>query len=561
MSRQNACRAAAVTLVAVFSTGCIPMYIGEETEREPMPTSEASYTEMVVMPDGVRLATTVYLPQDGDGPWPTLLVRTPYGRIHNDEFVEFGEDMAEIGIVLVFQDQRGRYDSEGEDVSFFADKVDGPATIEWIVSQPWSNGRVATEGGSAMGIVQYLMAPGASDALTCQWIEVATPDMYAEGVYQGGVYRSEMVTGWLNEVGSSHLIEPWHANALNSDYWDAVQIVNDYANAHIPAFHVGGYFDAFSRGIIDGFLGYQNQGGAGAAGRQHLIMGPWVHAINEPSVGEMTYKAAILDELYDEWQPLWIEACLYESIDAAELDLLPTVTYYTMGAVGERNSPGNKWNTAETWPPGGDEGVSIYLHPGNTLDTEPPGRDGGGDTFAFDPANPSPTICGRTLQVESGSCDQRPIEERDDVIVYTSPVLDEPIEVTGDLSAQMWITTDVPDTDIVVHLTDVYPDGRSMLVVDSIIRTRYHSCPDFDCEEFLEPGQPYLLALDLGPTSIVFNTGHQIRVSVTSSNWPRFSVNPNTGEDFLREGESGQVAHTTILHDSEHPSAVILPIK
>jgi putative CocE/NonD family hydrolase len=370
-----------------------------------------------------------------------------------------------------------------------------------------------------------------------------------------------MTDGWLKDIGSEHLIEPFTAQSLNEEYWDPVQISGDYENVHVPAFHINGYYDMFARGIINGFLGYQYQGGEGAAGYQHLVMGPWVHAINNPQVGELTFPNAVLEELYDEWQPLWFEACLYQSVDNADLDALPTVTYFTMGAIGERNAPGNEWHTAETWPPEGSEEIRVYLHPGNTLDTELPSQDGGGDAFVYDPADPSPTICGANLMIEAGSCDQRPVEERKDVILYTSPALDEPLEVTGDLRAEIWITTDVPDTDIVVRLTDVYLNGRSMLVADGIMRARYHNSPDFSSEQLLQPGEPTSLTLDLGPTSIVFNTGHRIRVSVTSSNAPRFAPNPNTGAMYLEEGAVGQIAHTTILHDADHPSAIILPLK
>jgi putative CocE/NonD family hydrolase len=201
----------------------------------------------------------------------------------------------------------------------------------------------------------------------------------------------------------------------------------------------------------------------------------------------------------------------------------------------------------------------LYIHPNNSLDFELPGASGG-DTFTYDPTNPAPTLGGTSVVLPAGSFDQRPVDAREDVVVYTTAVLDEPIQVTGNLYAHIWISTDVPDTDIVVRLTDVYPDGRSMLVADGLLRARYHNSPDFTSFEFLEPGAPYLLTIDLGPTSIIFNAGHRIRVSVTSSNWPRYSVNPNTGEDFLLEGESGQIAHTTILHDTEHPSAIVLPI-
>ncbi len=516
--------------------------------------NEGSTKVMVPMPDGVRLATTVCLPQ-GHGPWPALLIRTPYGR----DSCEERTDMTEMGIAAVTQDARGRFDSEGEDVGFFADQEDGQATLEWIAAQPWSNGRVATYGGSAMGIVQYLMAPGAPDVLRCQWIGSASPDLYSHAVFQGGVYRYEMVETWLQETGSGHLIAPWRAHYLNTGYWDPVQIVADYGSVHVPAVHEGGWYDVFARGTVDGFLGYQNQGGAGAAGQQHLLMGPWPHSDYTTEVGELTFPDA---DRVDYDLRIWLKACLMdEPGDVAAVATWPAVRYYTMGAVGEADAPGNEWRDADSWPPEGVEEVPVYLHPGSTLAIEPPGADGGGDLFVYDPGDPAPTWGGANLFIEDGPRDQRAIEARDDVVVYSSPTLDEPLEVTGDLSALIWITTDVPDTDIVVRLTDVYPDGRSMLVADGIIRARFRNSPDFSSETLLEPGEAVLLTVDLGPTSIIFNAGHRIRVSVTSSNAPRFSPNPNTGATYVEEGAGGQIAHTTVLHDAEHPSAIILPIK
>jgi putative CocE/NonD family hydrolase len=363
----------------------------------------------------------------------------------------------------------------------------------------------------------------------------------------------------LEETNSTHLTEPFRAHHLNTSCWDPVQITEDYADVHVPAVHEGGWYDIFARGTVDAFLGYQNQGGEGAAGQQHLIMGPWPHASYTTEVGELTFPDADRED-YDIW--MWLADCLLgESGDMATVAAWPAVHYYTMGAVGEADAPGNVWRDADSWPPEGVVDVPIYLYPGNSLDIEPPGAEDGGDTFTYDPNDPTPTLGGANLFIDDGARDQRSIEARDDVVVYSSPPLDEPIEVTGDLRAQIWITTDVPDTDIVVRLTDVYPDGRSMLVADGIFRARYHNCPDFTCEEFLELGEPVLLTVDLGPTSIIFNAGHRIRASVTSSNWPRFSVNPNTGDNFLLEGESGQTAHTTILNNADHPSAIILPIK
>jgi putative CocE/NonD family hydrolase len=510
---------------------------------------------MVPMPDGVRLATTVYLSQ-GQGPWPVLLVRTPYGR---DLAEELASDVVEAGLVTVAQDTRGRFDSAGEDMGFLADREDGHATLDWIATQSWSNGRVATYGGSAQGIVQYLMAPGAPDVLRCQWIEVATPDIYARAVFQGGVYRYELVEFWLEENDSAHLIEPFKAHYLNTSYWDPVRITDDYGDVHVPAVHVGGWYDVFARGTVDAFLGYQNQGGEGAAGQQYLIMGPWTHDIYTTEVGEFTFPNADQVEV-DTW--VWLEACLVdESGNMLTLAAWPAVHYYTMGAVGEADAPGNEWHFADRWPPEGVVDVPVYLHPDNSLSVEPPDAKGGGDTFTYDPNDPTPTLGGANLYVDAGAYDQRSIEARDDVVVYSSPPLDEPVEVTGDLHAQIWITTDVPDTDIVVRLTDVYPDGRSMLMADGIVRARYHNSPDFTSEQLLEPDVPVLLTFGLGPISIIFNAGHRVRISVTSSNAPRFSPNPNTGAMYLEEGAEGQIAHTTILHSADYASMIVLPVR
>ncbi len=511
---------------------------------------------MVPMQDGVRLATSTFLPA-GDGPWPALLMRTPYDRKTD---TSIAVDLTNLGVAVVLQDMRGYHDSMGLVSGFFSDQEDGHATLNWIAAQPWSNGRVATFGGSALGIAQYLLAPGANDSLRCQWVEVATPDVYGEAVFQGGVYRDELAIQWMEGNFSSHLIEPFKAHPLNTDYWEAVQITDEYDAINVPAMHVSGWHDIFARGTIAAFLGYQNQGGEGAVGQQHLIMGPWTHDINSSIVGELTYPDAVLED-YDAWQETWLNACLFKDRQAQkEVDSLPVVQYFSMGAVGEDGAPGNIWQTAETWPPSGATNLILYLNANGLLGRHPPDIGGGGDTFLYDPSNPVPTIGGANLHLEAGAFDQRAIETREDVLVYTTSWLHEPLEVTGNLQAFIWMVTNVPDTDIIVRLTDVYPDGRSMLVAEGILRARYHDSPNFTSWEFLEPGRPYRLSIDLGPTSIVFNTDHRIRISITSSSVPRFLPNPNTGAMYLGPGETGWIAHTSILHNAQYPSVIILPV-
>ena len=526
--------------------------------RAPGQHDEISIQDvMVPMPDGVRLATTIYLPA-GEGPWPTILMRTPDGR---EEEYETGLEAAEAGIAFVVQDPRVPPESQSEDAVWFDDREDGQATVTWIAAQPWSNGRVMTLGYSTDGITQYMLAPGAPEALRCQWIEAATPDVYRV-FFQGGVFREEFGREWEREGGSGPMIAVFKAHYLNDDYWDAGQIVDDYADVNVSAFHIGGWYDIFAREIVAAFTGYQNEGGDGAAGRQHLIMGPWTHDLYEPVVGELFYPDSEL--AFDDILDTFVRACLFDEEQAWDaVDGLPAVQYLTMGAVGEEDAPGNGWQDADRWPPEGVVDELLYLQPGNSLNVEPPDTGGGGDTFAYDPANPAPTLGGTSVvpALPAGPYDQRSLESRDDVVVYTTVVLDEPVEVTGNLYARIWITTDVPDTDIVVRLTDVYPDGRSMLVAGGILRARYHNSPDFTSEQLLEPGVPVLLTVDLGPTSIIFNAGHRIRISVTSSNAPRFSPNPNTGAMYLEEGAVGQIAHATILHSADYPSMIILPVK
>ena len=313
---------------------------GEEIEDLLTLTTDTSQIVMVPMSDGIRLATSVCLPE-GKGPWPVLLIRTPYGR----DSCETHSDVTELGIVALSQDVRGRFDSEGEDVAFFADREDGLAMLEWIRDQSWSNGRVATFGGSAAGIVQYLLAPGASDVLRCQHIGMATPDLYTHAIFQGGVYRYELTETWLTEFDSSHMIEPFKTHPLNNDFWAPVRITDDYDAVHVPAVHEGGWFDIFARGTIAGFLGYQNQGGDGAAGQQHLIMGPWPHAGYTTEVGELVFPDADRED-YSFWR--WFEACLLNESDPIEaMAAWPTVHYYTMGAVDEDGAPGNEWREAD----------------------------------------------------------------------------------------------------------------------------------------------------------------------------------------------------------------------
>ncbi len=494
---------------------------------------------LVPMPDGVGLATSVYLPRRT--PAPVLLMRTPYGR---KEQAGLAKTVTDLGAVLVVQDVRGRFASQGEDMGFFADRSDGQATLEWILNQGWSNGQISTYGGSALGITQYLLAPGASPNLRCQWIGVATPDLYREA-YLGGIYRNELVQNWLTANGSQHLISLWRSHPFNDAFWKTVRISEDYQQVQTAAVHVTGYYDIFARTQVQAFLGYQNQGGEGARGQQHLLLGPWTHTIGQAEVGELTFPDADSKKV-DEWLSIWSQACLQG--DGSGLAALPPVAYYTMGATG------TPWRTAQTWPPPAQT-VSLFLHPGQALSFDLPAENQQ-VSFLYDPANPAPTLGGPHLFLPAGSFDQRALETRPDVLVFSTQPLSAPLEITGDLAAQVWLSSDSPDTDLIVHLTDVYPDGRSMLIASGALRVRFRNSPDFSSAEWLTPEKPEAVQIALGPTSIRLDTGHALRLLITSSSWPWLEPNPNT----LLETETPHPARNSLWFGRDTPSFLLLPI-
>lgn len=542
-----------VLVLVLIGTAHTP---GEDAVLVPAATLAAEKPVFVMVPmrDGVRLATDVYLPQ-GDGPWPTVLIRTTYSR--QDGMAGLADILNVAGYAVVVQDTRGRFDSKGTDSGFFDATQDGQTTLEWIATQPWCDGRIGTWGPSALGIVQYMLAPGAPQALRCQTVLIATPDLYHAGS-QGGVARQALIEGWLSWQGSEFLIEEWLSHPLEDDYWDAADISGRYSEVHVPALHIGGWYDIFTQGTLDAFVGYQEQGGAGAAGRQHLVMGPWTHfGLGGLEQGELVYPDnAGMDPLELMQLTLdWYKACLLGQEGRA--DDWPPVRYYVMGDVDDPEAPGNVWREADAWPPPATD-LSLYLRAEGRLDGMPPAAGEGSDTFVYDPADPSPTVCGANLTLPAGPCDQREVEARDDVLIFSTPPLERPLEVTGRVRARLWLVSDAPDTDLAVRLTDVYPDGRSMLVTDGILRARFRGL-DFTREELMTPGTPYELEIDLGSTSIAFNAGHSIRIIISSSNAPRFDVNPNTGAP-LHANDGIRIANNTILHDAEHPSALLLPV-
>lgn len=511
-------------------------------------------TIMLPMRDGVSLATDVYRPS-GDGPFPTLLVRTTYNK---DGLAGLGNDGTRRGYAVVVQDTRGRFASKGENLPFETDGwwgagQDGLDTAEWLAAQPWC-GKIGTLGGSALGITQLLLAGTGARGVSAQVIHVGAPRPYGDMAFSGGVFRKSLVEDWLRVAAfSPDALKLWTVTDVYEDPWRERDLSRRYGKVRAAAVHVGGWYDIFSQGTIDAFLGYQHRGTTGARGRQKLIMGPWTHGIFQDKAGELTFRNGRTPPgtVHDQWA--WFDHHL-KGIDNG-VDREPAVTYYTMGDSGDPSAPGNEWRQSSSWPPPGFRATPYFLTADRTLSTHrPTGRED--LTYAYDPANPVPTTGGPQLTLPAGARDQREVEKRPDVLVFTSAPLAEPLEVTGRVTLNLWVSSDCPDTDFAGKLCDVYPDGRSMNVCEGITRARFRK--SFGKPEFMKPGKTYKVSVDLWSTSIVFNKGHRIRVHVTSSNAPGWDPNPNTGEPF-RASTRVRVAKNTIHFGGGHASHIVLP--
>jgi hypothetical protein len=511
---------------------------------------------MVPMRDGVRLATTIYLPA-GAGPWPSILARTPYSRARSGAASSARYNDA--GFAWVIQDQRGRFDSEGEYRPHEVEREDGYDTVEWVAAQPWSNGKVGMTGASALGIAANLAAAAAPPHLVAAYVVVAPSSLFYEGRFIGGVFKEADTGNWMRGQGvSEDEVVAYRKRVLLDARWEATDLVFHRDQIQVPIYNVGGWYDLFSAGNIANFRYLQEWGREGARGRQKLLMGAFGHGALQ---GDLEYADAGTlrgregDEL--RWFEYWLEG-----IDNGIMDE-PAVTYYQMAAARKgaaSTAKGNRYLTAATWPPPGSRPVRWYLHEGRRLAPAAPGEDGGASSYSFDPARPVPTVGGPNLTLPIGPMDQRAIGRRDDYLRFETEPLVEDLTLAGKLDVELWVASDGPDTDFMVKLVDVYPDGYEALVIDTAQRARYRGGRRAEDVEVLEPGQPTRLPIDLWNTAITIEEGHRLALHVTSSNHPRFEVNPNTGEPPGEERSTPRIARNTIFHDARHPSAVVLPV-
>lgn len=509
------------------------------------------------MRDGVRLATDIYLPP-GPGPFPAILMRSPYNK---DLMGGIAADAVKRGYAAVMQDTRGRFASQGEGLPFAGDGwtpyADGYETCEWIARQPWSNAKIATMGGSALGITQIFEAAAGTPFVLAQTIHVGAPSTYFDLVFPGGVFRKNMIEEWLRLTNHSKRgLSFWTAQAKYDEFWKSRDAGLRFGRVNTPAVHVGGWYDIFAQGTIDAFLGYQHRGGPRARGTQKLIMGPWTHGIFTDKAGELVFRdgATPPGGIADTWR--WNDAWLKGAKNG--IRELPAVAYYTMGDTSDPNAPGNEWRTASQWPPFETRATPLFLRSDQSLSRNRPGESSASLGYEYDPEKPAPTVGGVQLVLPSGPRDQKPLLSRPDVLSFSSALLGEPLEATGRVRARLYISSDAPDTDFFVKLCDQYPDGRVFNVCEGQIRTRFRE--GFSREKLLKPGGIAPVEIDLWSTSYVFNKGHRVVVLVTSSSDPGYDPNPNTGEAF-RASTRKRAARNTVWMDAKRPSHVMLPVR
>jgi len=558
------------------------------------------------MRDGITLMAIVYRPE-GVGPWPALLTRTPYSK---DYTASGGSDDAchdiiratRDGYIVVIQDCRGRYTSEGEwdTISSLLHEIDdGVDTLNWIAKLPECNGRIGTFGGSYLGYTQWCMLCKGIPSLRTAIPSFTFADPYDGFFYRDGALELGLYVNWALglhldttvkarngeskieqlyaditslpcHLGSLPLNEfgPFIRNEVPRSALDVIRvgyqgvtekaelsISGKYSNVLASTLNISGWYDIFLKGTIANYSETILHGITEEARQSRLIIGPWTHWNRNERVGDIYFGVTGSSAGVDLGgiQNVWFDHYLKNVDNGAET--LPPVKLFIMGE--------NTWRDELEWPLARTKYTPFYLHESGVLNTEKPIYEHS-DQFAYDPANPVPTLGGAFLAstyYKDGPQDHSEIEKRQDVLVYTTPALADEIEVTGPVKLFLWAATDARDTDFVARLLDVHPDGRAYNLTDGIIRARYRNYRNLGIISLIESDEPYLYEIDLWATSNLFQKGHAIRLEITSSCFPRWDRNTNSGNEIGVDTENDfLVAKQTIIHDKMHPSHILLPV-
>ena len=570
-------------------------------------TSAAPFTvaeHQLFTSDGTQLRTFVYLPE-GTGPFPTLVYRTPYGapfgtlggypeqenRGSVDEPTHVGWPLiTDAGYALVVQYTRGRFGSEGTDQLFWTDREDGVDLANWIREQEWSTGRLGSLGDSAYGITSLLLASAQPAQLTAAYAQVASGNLFNGAILgPGGALKLESFLPWVNRqassAGTAHFLslglqgdeavmakeEALEYGALinanidrphENEMWLRLPLIDHPATApvmpawtmllsegyesdwarklhtaesiDVPTLQVSMWHDVFNTSAIETFMRADHRTGT----QRLMIMHGTHYSIDGPDAWPVRPMLP--------WFDYWLKG------DEDALDPFPKVSF----ALGGRD---DEWYASETWPPLGVSSRAYTLHGDGSLDELAPGSDESSRGYTYDPENPVPTVGGRNLRIAAGPRDQRSVEppHRDDVLLYRSTPLAEDLTIMGPVSVTLNVASNRPDTDFTAKLIDLHEDGTAMLLVDGIIRARYRDgAPE---EKLLTAGEVVEVTINLGHIAHRFSAGHRIQVDISSSNFPQWDRNPNTGGVLYRDNTTVR-ADNTIYHSAEHPATLHLPV-
>lgn len=516
--------------------------------------------QLIPMRDGKHLSAYLYFPA-GNGPWPVVFEQR-YASLRGAGTRKAAAKLAEAGYVVAMVNYRGTHLSEGHWVGYRAlawgELKDGYDTCEWLAKQPWSTGKIGTFGSSQGGFAQNFLAVTRPPSLVCQYMVDTGLSLFQEGYRIGGVTRPQRFKGMeaicRDPADNRKLMAEWFQHPDYDDYWKDEDCSLHFDQMNVPCFTIGSWFDFMNQGSIASFQGRQHHGGAKSRGTQQLLIGPWLHGrLNKGSkVGELTFPE---NARWPEYEHMvrWFDHYLKGKSNGIEKE--SAVRYYVMGAVGEAGAPGNVWRDATDWPPFPPRETPLYLRAGGKLTAEQPAATERSTIFSSNPLKP--------MQIPGlgfpGARDARPFENQSEVRTFTTAPLTAPVEWTGRIRAEVYLSSTARDTDLLVRVSDVYPDGRSILLVDYPLRARYRD--GFDKQVLMEPGHPHRLAFDVGWVSQIFNKGHQIRVTVASTGAPLYEPNPQTGGPQTIEPPVNPVTATnTILHNAKFASRIIAPV-
>lgn len=520
---------------------------------------DPAVTLKVPMRDGVELLTDIYLPTPEARNLPCILLRLPGGK--EAEPWKSCAALCGLGYAVAIQETRSWTDKEGKTLPYLSDgwrkNQDGYDTVEFLAKSEYTNGKIGTMGFSAAGLTQVLMAPTAPPSLKCQYIGVAPSSMYHHAVFPGGQLLKNQVEGWLGTYAKDPGVLAQVCNQpFYNHFWQDLDAVKMAHLVKVPGFHYGGWYDTFLQGTIDGFTSRQELGGIGAKGTQKLVIGPWTHYYPlSTKLGDFEVPKQGYTPPFNMSPNCWFDYYLKDIQNG--INEVPAVSYYVMGPFEGDCTVGNVWKSSDVWPVPCTP-TNFYLAKDQKISKEIQSYDKELFSYEYDPQNPIPTLGGNNLFLESGPKDQRSIEERKDVLTFTTDVLEENLEVTGRIKAKLFFMSDVDDTDIVVRLTDVYPDGKSILIADGMYRTGFDCLKDKENQKS-EVKEPKEIEVDLWSTSMVFAKGHKIRVSLCSSNYPKYEKNMNVGVTGCNMG-AVKTAKNTFLVGKDYPSAIILPV-